>query len=55
MKPCYGCKETANGCAGRCRKYHEWVNGLKDDPEAMKRQRREDDFLLHRDIWRHYV
>lgn len=52
MKPCYGCKNARAHCAGGCQEYHDWMAGLKADPEAMKRQRSIDGFVLHRDIWR---
>ena len=39
-------------CAGGCQRYHEWMAQLRADPDAMKRQRAEDAFVNHRDIWR---
>lgn len=52
MKPCYGCKKRKAACAGTCGEYHDWMNSLKADPEAMRRQRSVDGHVLHRDIWR---
>lgn len=53
MKPCYNCKKARPHCAGTCEEYHGWMADLKADPEAMKRQRSVDGFVLYRDIWRH--
>lgn len=52
MKPCYGCKTSANACAGSCERYHAWMSGLKADPDALRRQQAVDGYVLRRELWR---